>query len=400
MIFSGKGSSVSKNLFFVAAPAAGHVNPTLPLVAELTRRGHHVAFATGPAHLGAVERSGARPVELPWTLDPTGLSRDTFSTTSFVELLDNLLTTAAPELDALVSTARAHGTDAVCFDATVAPVAAALAYRLGVPMISLMASMAVNEHLPLGELLPPDFRPDNAALIGYATRLHAFSVEQGLPAPLLPMVIPEVPLTLVFVPPAFQIAADTFDASYRFVGPTAAPDTGDWAPPADDRPLLLVSLGTAFTDRPDVFRACAEAFADTDWRVIMSIGRTSRAALGELAANIEVAESVPQRSILRHATAFISHAGMNSIMESLAVGVPLITLPQVPEQALNARRVVELGLGALLDSDDLAPATIAETVGTVSSDESVRERLAWMAAEIATAGGAVAAADAVLGVLG
>jgi MGT family glycosyltransferase len=391
---------VSKNLFFVAAPAAGHVNPALPLVAELTRRGHHVAFATGPAHLASVERAGARPVELPWTLDPTGLSRDTFSTTSFVELLDNLLATAAPEMDELVSTARSHGTDVVCFDATIAPIAAALAHRLGVPAISLMGSMAVNEHLPLGELLPPDFRPDNEALIGYATRLHAFSVEQGLPAPLLPMVIPEVPLTVVFVPPAFQIAADTFDASYRFVGPTPAPDNHEFTPPADDRPLLLVSLGSAFTDRPDVFRACAEAFADTGWRVIMSIGRTPRAALGEVAANIEVAESVPQQAILRRATAFISHAGMNSIMEALAAGVPLITLPQVPEQALNARRVVELGLGAMLDDDTLTPASIAEAVGKISSDESVRERLGWMAGQIATAGGAVAAADAVLGVLG
>jgi MGT family glycosyltransferase len=390
---------VSKNLFFVAAPAAGHVNPTLPLVAELTTRGHHVTFATGPAHLAAVETAGAQPVELPWTLDPTSLSRDRFSTTTFVELLDDLLATAVPTMDELVETARSHGTDAVCFDATVAPIAAALAHRLDVPMISLIASMAVNEHLPLAELLPPDFRPDNEALVGYATRLHQFSSGQGLAAPLLPMVIPPVPLTLVFVPPAFQIAADTFDDSYRFVGPTPRRASGFWTPPADDRPLLLVSLGSAFTDRPDVFRACAEAFADTDWRVIMSTGRTSRADLGELAANIEVAESVPQQAILRHATAFISHAGMNSIMEALSFGVPLLTLPQVPEQALNARRVVELGLGAHLDSDALTPALVADTVGKVSSDETIRERLDWMTHEITAAGGATAAADAVLNVL-
>ena len=390
---------MSTDLFFVAAPATGHVNPALPLVAELTRRGHRVAFATGPAHLAAVSAAGATPVELPWTLDPTSLSRERFSTTSFVELLDDLLSKAAPKLDELVDTARAHGTEAICFDATVGPLAAALSHRLGVPMISLMASMAVNEHLPLAELLPPDFRPDNEALVGYATRLHLFSVEQGLPAPLLPLVVPEAPLTLVFVPPAFQIAAETFDDTYRFVGQTTAPDTGEWAAPADDRPLLLVSLGSAFTDQPDVFRTCAAAFADTDWRVIMSIGRTPRAALGELAANIEVAESVPQQAILRHARAFISHAGINSIMEALAFGVPLITLPQVPEQALNARRVAELGLGAQLDSDELTAALVAETVGTISSDPAIRQRLDQMSADILAAGGAVAAADAVLDVL-
>ncbi|HJP78813.1 MAG TPA: macrolide family glycosyltransferase [Pseudonocardiaceae bacterium] len=388
-----------KNFLFVTAPAAGHVNPALPLVAELTRRGHRVSFATGPAHLAAASAAGASTVELPWTLDPTGLSRDTFSTTSFIGLLDNLLTTAAPALDALVDTAHERGTDAVCFDATVAPIAAALAERLGVPAISLIPSMAVNEHLPLAELLPPDFRPDNEALVGYATRLYQFSGEQGLAAPLAPMAIPPVPLTVVFVPPAFQIAADTFDETYRFVGPTAAPETADWTPPADDRPILLVSLGSAFTDRPDVFRACADAFADTDWHVLMSIGRTSRADLGPVAANIELAEYLPQQAILRHASAFISHAGMNSIMEALAVGVPLVTLPQVPEQALNARRVAELGLGAVLDSDNLSPALIADTVDKIRSDESVRDRLDWMTREIAAAGGAVAAADAVLNTL-
>lgn len=383
----------------MTAPASGHVNPTLPLVAELTRRCHETCFATGPAHLAAAAAAGATTVELPWTLDPTSLSRRKFSTTSFTDLLGGLLDSVTPQMDALVSAARANKTDAVCFDATVAPVGAALAQRLGVPAVSLIPSMAVNEHLPLAELLPPDFDPGNAALAAYSRKLHDFGVAQGLTAPLLPLAIPEVPLTVVFVPFAFQIAAETFDRhAYRFVGPTMAPDTGEWAP-TDGRPLLLVSLGSAFTDRPDVFRVCADAFADSDWRVIMSIGRTSRAELGDVADNIELAESVSQQPILRHANAFVSHAGMNSIMESMSFGVPLITLPQVSEQSLNARRVAQLGLGAVLDSDDLTVNLLRDTVLEVSSSQTVRDRLRWMAGEVSAAGGAIAAADAILALL-
>ncbi|WP_326836549.1 macrolide family glycosyltransferase [Amycolatopsis rhabdoformis] len=387
---------MGKHLFFVAAPAAGHVNPVLPLVRELVRRGHRVTFACGPAHAGAIEDAGAEAVVLPWTLDPTALSRETFSTTSFVELLDGLLATAAPRLDELVE--RAAGAELVCFDATVAPVAAAVAQRLGVPAVALIASMAVNEHLPLAELLPPDFRPDNEALVRYATRLHEFSADQGFAQPLVPMAAPPVPLTVVFVPPAFQLATETFDETYRFVGPTVG--AGDWEPPSGDRPVLLVSLGTAFTDRPDVFRACAAAFAGTEWHVVMSIGRTDPALLGELPSNVEAFASVPQLGVLRHATAFVSHAGMNSIMEALALEVPLVTLPQVPEQALNARRVRELGLGEVLDSEALTPELVRGTVLRVAGDPAVRDRLAWLAKEITAAGGAAAAADAVLGLLG
>ncbi|WIX75415.1 glycosyltransferase [Amycolatopsis carbonis] len=384
-----------KHLFFVAAPAAGHVNPALPLVAELVGRGHRVTFASGPAHAAAIEGAGAEAVRLPWTLDPTALSRETFSTTSFVDLLDGLLEAAAPEIDALVEKVR--DADVVCFDATVAPVAAAVAHRLGVPAVALVASMAVNEHLPLAELLPPDFRPDNEALIRFATHLHEFSAQQGVPAPLVPMAAPSVPLTLVFVPAAFQIAAETFDETYRFVGPTVR--AGEWAPPAG-KPVLLVSLGTAFTDRPDVFRACAQAFAGTEWHVVMSLGRTDPALLGELPPNVEALPSVPQQAVLGHASAFVSHAGMNSIMEALSRAVPLVTLPRVPEQALNARRVQELGLGEVLDSGALTPELVRETVLRVAGDPGVQDRLARMAKEITAAGGATAAAEAVLDLLG
>jgi MGT family glycosyltransferase len=391
---------MSKHVFFLAAPASGHVNPTLPLVTELIERGHRVTYATGPALVPSAAAAGAATITLPWTVDPGALSHDRFTTTTFIGLLSELFDAAAPAFDALVEGCRADGVNVVCFDATVAPIGATLAARLDVPAVSMIASMAVNEHLPLNELLPPDFTPDNAALAQYAGTLHAFSVEQGLATPLTPMAVPACPLTLVFVPPAFQIAADTFDASYRFVGPTIVPRSqqGDWTPPAGGGPVLLVSLGTAFNDRPDVFAACAAAFADTDWHVVMSIGRTDMAALGTLPPNVEVAPSVPQLAVLRHAHAFVSHAGMNSIMESLAHQVPLVTLPQVPEQSLNARRVRELGLGDLLDSVTLTAQGVREAVERVSAAESVRERLSWIAAEIDKAGGAPVAADAVLNV--
>ena len=390
-------SSESGEVLFIAAPAAGHVNPLLPLVLELERRGHGVTFATGAEQIAAAASTGARAVELPWFLDPTSLSREQFSTTTFVDFLDNLLESAAPHMNRLLDDARARRTKAVCFDAMVAPIAIALAERLRVPAISLIPSMAVNENLPLGELLPADFRPDNPALVRYATQLQTFVAEQGLSTPLLPMVVPPVPLTVVFVPSAFQIAAGTFDSTHLFAGPTV-PNAR--RPAEDRRPLLLVSLGTAFNDRPEVFRTCAAALADTDWRVAMSIGRTSRDALGDLPGNVEVAATVPQTELLGKASAFVTHAGMNSIMESLALQVPLITLPQVPEQALNARRVAELGLGEVLDSATFSAELLRETVLRVAGDDRVRERLEWMAAEIADAGGAAVAADAVLALIG
>ncbi|WP_338065545.1 macrolide family glycosyltransferase [Amycolatopsis antarctica] len=389
-----EGITLPGSVFFVAAPAAGHVTVTLPLVRELTRRGIEVVYATGAEQIGATEAAGARGFELPWTLDAGWLSSERFSTTTFVDFLDGLLTSAAPHLDRLVAQGRERDAAAVCFDAAVAPIGIALAQRLGVPAVSVTGSMAVNEHLPLHRLLPPDFRPDNEALVRHAGHLAQFSTDQGLDGPLLPMVQPEVPLRLVFLPAAFQIAADTFDSTWQFVGPTLAPSED--AAASDDRPLLVVSLGSAFTDRPDLFRACADAFAGSSWRVVMATGRTPLAELGPLPANVEATPWIPQQRLLRQATAFVSHAGTTAIMEAFSLGVPLVMLPQVSEHFLNADRVAELGLGVTLDPTDLSPRTLRDTVEGLAEDTVVRDRLSWMANEIAATGGAPRAADAVL----
>jgi hypothetical protein len=38
-----------------------------------------------------------------------------------------------------------------------------------------------------------------------------------------------------------------------------------WQPPDPGRPVVLISLGTFCHPRPDFFRRCLDAFADTDW---------------------------------------------------------------------------------------------------------------------------------------
>ncbi|KAL3505720.1 hypothetical protein ACH5RR_031102 [Cinchona calisaya] len=55
----------------------------------------------------------------------------------------------------------------------------------------------------------------------------------------------------------------------------------------------------------------------------------------------------PQAKILEHSSTggFVSHCGWNSTMESLYCGVPLIAMPRHLDQPINARLLVELGVG-------------------------------------------------------
>ncbi|XP_057847708.2 anthocyanidin 3-O-glucosyltransferase 4 [Cryptomeria japonica] len=56
---------------------------------------------------------------------------------------------------------------------------------------------------------------------------------------------------------------------------------------------------------------------------------------------------VPQLVILSHPSigAFISHCGWNSMLESVTLGVPLITWPMIVDQHFNSKLAVESGIG-------------------------------------------------------
>ncbi|KAK9149888.1 hypothetical protein Scep_008645 [Stephania cephalantha] len=55
----------------------------------------------------------------------------------------------------------------------------------------------------------------------------------------------------------------------------------------------------------------------------------------------------PQVDILKHSSigGFVSHCGWSSVMEGLKLGVPIIAMPMQLDQPLNAKLVVEMGVG-------------------------------------------------------
>ena len=176
-------------------------------------------------------------------------------------------------------------------------------------------------------------------------------------------------LNIVFVAPDFQPAADTFDDCYLFVGPSIPPhqSPGDFRLDKLDasRPLLYISLGTIFNNQPEFFRTCFEAFGDSSYQVVISAGpHADPGALGVRPANVLVAGYVPQLEILARASCFITHAGMNSVMEALHYGVPMVALPQMVEQRTTARRVADLGLGLLLEPATVTATTLARALRT------------------------------------
>ena len=153
-------------------------------------------------------------------------------------------------------------------------------------------------------------------------------------------------LNLALFPAAFQPRNPRLDATIRFVGPMLDSDVRA-ADPLDlsgPEPVVYMSLGTLHTADASFYRACLAAFAQLPVRFVLSTGPdVDSLSLGTIPPNAIVRASVPQLAVLQHASVFITHGGMNSALEGLAAGVPLLVIPQHLEQLTIGLTVAERG---------------------------------------------------------
>lgn len=383
------------HVLFTTPPTPGHVYPTLPLVEELIDRGHRVTYISGRSLAPELRLAGASVVDLGWEPDTSALAAAGFTAETLSADLLAFLAAARTLTPHLLDVLAADPPDIVCADSV--PLGGLLAGIFEAPMVSLVPTLATNAAFTPGELIE-GFTPGHPGMLRYFAELTDWFTSYGQPVPTGHDIdsAPKSP-SLVFVPREFQIAGDTFDDSFRFIGPSVpqrSRHTPHWQPPPSGAPVLLVSLGTAFNNQPDFFASCADAFADSAFHVLMAVGsHIDPAELGPLTTNIEIHRRVPQLAVLRHAAAFITHAGMGSVTEALYHQVPTVAVPQVREQAVNASRIEQLGLGARLDAP--TPDHLRGVTERIASDPGIRANLAVMKHAIDEAGGATAGADVI-----
>jgi MGT family glycosyltransferase len=203
-------------------------------------------------------------------------------------------------------------------------------------------------------------------------------------------------LNIVFMPKAFHPGAEGLDERYQFVGPGFGRDARLGSTPRDgSQKRLFASMGTVFNQWPEFFRMCIEAFQGTEWQVDMAIGpRMDVASVAHtIPRNFSVASYLPQREILPQSTVALYHGGMGTTMDALSFGVPLVVIPQMPEQEATGRRIAELGLGLCLSRGTLSVAAVREAIQAVAEDAVVKARVQAMQGTIQDTGGAPLAAS-------
>ncbi len=386
-------AGVTRHVVLCTLPGYGHVTPVLDVLGELVRRGHRVTVATGSAFAGRIATTGARPLGYDEPAGDPGSHRLAAALTGASSCLAPL----APVRKLLAD----NPPDVLAFDSTMWIAGRVLAHDVPCPTVQLSACFASNEHYSLPAHVARYPAPESTEdSYDFVADLHDLLAAEAPGRTAEEFLDDGRDHKLVLIPRDFQYAGETFDARHTFTGPCFGPQrplTG-WEPPANGNPVLLVSLGTsAFNDQPGFFRQCASAFAALPWNVVMTLGGgVDPASLGELPPNVEARQWVPHPAVLRHASAFVTSAGMGSVMEAFYCGTPLVLVPMHGEQEVNTERVVELGLGRRLPREEVTPESIRDAVLAVAAAEGISARMRAMCDHTRESGGTAAAADRIL----
>jgi MGT family glycosyltransferase len=391
---------------FLNVSAAGHVIPTLGLVAELLRRGEEIVYFEVPGFQLELEAVGAAFRPYPPIRPYPGPGGDN------QYFLAPILTWCAKEwVPPLLEAVRAERPEYIVHD-SLCLWGRVVAHVLGLPAVTSVATAAFCPESFHGCPLLRALRRTKIAEAREGLRLfrdwrQELRTRYGVrPIALIDTFTNPQPLNICYLPRELQPYAEKFGDEFLFVGPCDPLRAIRVEFPFDQldgRPLVLVSFGTVHNPGRAFFNALLGAVSGKDLQVVLVLSPgMDMPALGEVPANVIVRPTgtVPQLQLLERAALFITHGAGGGLREGVWCGVPLLAVPQTYEQELLSMQMAAQGAGVVLSPNNLNGANLATAIRTLLSDPKYRENSARLGAACRAAGGALRAADAILRVAG
>jgi zeaxanthin glucosyltransferase len=128
-------------------------------------------------------------------------------------------------------------------------------------------------------------------------------------------------------------------------------------------------------------------------QVVLSVGKNVNDDLGPIPPNTLVVQAAPQIELLTRAVLCITHAGLNTTLEALAQGVPMVALPIGYDQPGVAARIAHHGVGEFMEVEDLTVKGLSELIQRVMKDSRYRDRACYYQKVIAETRGLDVAAE-------
>lgn len=398
-------------------PFAGHVAPVSAVVVELLARGHEVLVYTGGRYAERFERLGAGIIR--WTEAPDFDEHDLEATFPAVGkrgpagMLANLeyvfIRSGVGQARDLIAAHAQSPFDLIVGD--VMSIGTGLtAERVGIPWATLSIvplSLPSHDLPPAGLALQPGFGGVGTVRDGalravvrlFSGRLERayreVRVELGLPSTRtrFDSALYSPWLVLATGGPSIEYPRSDLGAQFHFVGRLALPTVAsaghpDWWPDllAATTPVVLVTQGTFNIDTSDLIEPALAALS-TERVLVLATAEVAAPENARTAAFLPFAEVLPLTDVM------VTNGGWGGVLEALAHGIPLIVAggdldkPDIAARVGWSRAGIDLGTGTP------TPRAIAKAHAALTGDPSYAERARKIAAELASLGGASAAAD-------
>lgn len=406
----------------ISPPVPGHLHPFGALGRELIARGHRVTVFHMRDLEERVRREDLEFVAVGESDHPPGTLAESLRKIAGLSGLAGVRFT----VEAVRKT-----TEMMCRDGPAAmrgaaiefllvdqmePAGSCLAEHLGIPFVTICNALLLNRE----PLVPPPFLawPYRAHIlaaarnqIGYALNdwmlqrirdvVARYREQWGL-APLRHPSDTFSKLAQISQQPiAFDYPRLRLPSTFHYAGPlrrsAPKPIPFPWER-LDGRPLVYGSLGTLQNRREATFRCFAEACAGLDVQVVLTHGGgLDEESASRLPGDPLVVSYAPQLELLARASLTLTHAGLNTVLDSLTYGVPLVAVPITFEQPGIASRIEWSGTGRIVRFSELSAERLRAAMRAVLNERSYKANAERVRDSIAQSGGVRRAADVILG---
>jgi zeaxanthin glucosyltransferase len=407
---------------FLSIPLSGHMNPMTALGRKLQSRGNEVTFIAVPDMEPTVRAAGLNFVAYCEKECPKGYVSKEWSSVAKMrgnEIIDYTLKYLSPPLtkaalEHLPGKIEETGVEALVID-TAHFFLELVPIKLGIPYVQVWNVL----NMDLSGLTPaclfswpyettPEALARNAegaqwiggllgsileAALPYAEKV-GLKIDWNDPAATASKlaILSQTPKEFDFPnipwPPRFHYTGPFHDSGGRELPPFPWEEL-------NGKPLIYASLGTLVNGLDHVYRAILDAVRTlADVQVVLSVGKNvNYGDLGQIPSNTILVRSAPQIELLKRSSLCITHAGLNTTLESLAQGVPMVAIPIGYDQPGVARRIAHHGVGEFVELEDLTVRRLSELIQEVRMNPSYRDRARYFQEAIANTRGLDMAAE-------